>query len=89
MIAAEGAVADMVLVEAMVDVTVDRRLAEIAASQGIGKAELVADLLRDYATVDPAYAAFVEVGRNDAREGRLVDHAEVVARIERILASDE
>lgn len=80
---------DMVLVEAMVDVTVDRRLAEIAASQGIGKAELVADLLRDYTTVDPAYAAFIEVGRKDAREGRLVDHAEVVARIERILASDE
>lgn len=88
MIAVEGAMADMVLVEAMIDVAVDRRLAEIAASQGIGKAELVADLLRGYTAVDPVYAAFVEAGRKDVREGRLVDHAEVVARIERILTSD-
>lgn len=70
--------ADMVILEAQIGVDVDRRLDEIAASQGIGKAELVADLLRDFVQDDPEYAAFVEEGLRDVREGRVVRHSDVV-----------
>ncbi len=73
---------DTVVLQATVDVELDRELDRLASESGIGKSDLIQGMLREFVTAEPDYPAFVEKGLTDLREGRWKTHEEVVARFE-------
>ncbi len=73
---------DTVVLQATVDAELDRELDRLAAESGIGKSDLVKDMLREFVLSEPDYPSFAEKGLTDLREGRWKTHQEVVARFE-------
>jgi predicted transcriptional regulator len=78
---------DDVAIETLIPVELDEALARLASNRGQSKPALVREALAEYVITAKAFEAAVEEGLADIREGRLVDHDEVVAEIERLLAS--
>jgi predicted transcriptional regulator len=63
------------------------RLQEIAARVGKSAEQMVQEAVDRMLEYDERFAAAVEEGRNSARRGELLEHDDVVARIEKILRS--
>ena len=63
------------------------RLQEIAARVGKNAEEMVEEAVDRMLEFDERLVAAVEVGRKSARRGELLDHDEVVERIEKISRS--
>jgi predicted transcriptional regulator len=59
----------------------EEKLKRLAASRRQTPEKLAPDLLRESIEYNRWFFAEVEKGRADARAGRLIDHEEVVARI--------
>lgn len=71
---------------ARVDSKLDRALSDLAASTGRTKSWLVNEALRAYVANERQFLEAVEAGKLAVREGRVVDHATVVAAFDRIVA---
>ena len=65
----------------------ESRLAELAAREGLSASELAVDLLAPYLHDEADFIRAVEQGIASADRGDLVEHADVVRRIEARLAS--
>lgn len=65
----------------------EARLRRIAKQAGRDATELVAEAVDRMLEYDPRFVAAVEKARSSARRGDLLEHADVAARIERILRS--
>jgi predicted transcriptional regulator len=78
---------DDIAIEALIPAELNEALARLASARGKSKTTLVREALSEYVIGEQAFEAAVEEGRADARAGRLVDHDEVLAEIERPLAS--
>ena len=63
------------------------RLQEIAARVGKSAEEMVQEAVDRMLEYDERFAGAVEEGRNSARRGELLEHDDVVARIEKRLRS--
>jgi len=63
----------------------EARLRDIAARSGKEASALVEEAVDRMLEQDPRFLEAVEEGRADVRRGALLDHAEVVDRVERIL----
>ena len=62
----------------------EAQLRDVAARTGRPAAELVEEAVERMLEYDARFVEAVEVGRSAARRGDLIDHEEVVARIERM-----
>lgn len=71
--------ADMVILQTVVDAALDQALERRAAAHGMAKDALVADVLRDFvaAETEANQIARTEEGLRDLREGRWVTHEHV------------
>jgi len=65
----------------------ESKLAELAAREGVTPNQFIVDLLAHYLDPDPDFVRAVEQGIASADRGELIDHEEVVRRIEARLAS--
>lgn len=63
------------------------RLQEIAARAGKNAEQMVEEAVDRMLEYDERFVAAVEEGRVSARRGELLEHADVVERIEKILRS--
>jgi predicted transcriptional regulator len=70
---------------AKIDEALEARLTKLEAATGRSRDSLVAEALRGFVESEEAFVAAVEAGRADVAEGRIVDHATVVATFERIV----
>jgi predicted transcriptional regulator len=65
----------------------EARLQQLAARTGRNPAQLVEEALDRMFDYDERFIAAVEEGRTSARRGNLLDHDEVVQRVEQMLRS--
>jgi predicted transcriptional regulator len=65
----------------------EARLQQIASRTGKDTARLVEEAVDQMLEYEARFIAAVEKGRESARKGELIDHREVVDRIERMLRS--
>jgi predicted transcriptional regulator len=65
----------------------EARLQEFTARSGKNTAQLVEEAVDRMLDYETAFVAAVEQGRVSARQGNLLEHEEVVARIEQIFRS--
>jgi predicted transcriptional regulator len=72
-----------VTIGARISEELDRDLAKLSTATGRSKSWLVADALKTYVQSEKAFIEAVDEGIKAADEGRLVDHAAVVAEFER------
>ena len=72
-----------VTIGARISEELDRDLRKISAATGRSKSWLVAHALSSYVASEKEFVEAVEEGIKAADEGRLVDHATVVAEVER------
>jgi predicted transcriptional regulator len=61
----------------------EAKLARMAVESGRTASEVALDLLTSSVDYDEWFRAEVEKGRTSAREGRLIEHDEVAARMDR------
>jgi RHH-type transcriptional regulator, rel operon repressor / antitoxin RelB len=74
-----------VTIAARVDADLDSELERLASATGRSKSWLVNEALRSYVANEQQFLAAVEDGKQALREGKVVDHATVVAAFERIV----
>jgi predicted transcriptional regulator len=74
---------------ARIDADLDAELSRIAAASGRTKSWLVNEALRSFVANEQQFLTAVEEGKQALREGRMVDHATVVAAFNRLVASSE
>jgi predicted transcriptional regulator len=82
----EGAMSKSVAIAARVDADLDAELNRLATVTGRSKSWLVNEALRSFVANEQQFLAAVEEGKQALREGRVVDHATVVAAFERIVS---
>ncbi|MGA9866383.1 MAG: ribbon-helix-helix domain-containing protein [Acetobacteraceae bacterium] len=63
----------------------DDALSRLAATTGRSKSVLVHEALRSFVATEGQFLAAVEEGKQALKEGRVVDHAAVVAAFDRII----
>jgi predicted transcriptional regulator len=68
-----------------VDADLDGELSRIAAASGRTKSWLVNEALRSFVAHEQQFLAAVEQGKQALLEGRVVDHATVVAAFNRLV----
>jgi predicted transcriptional regulator len=73
-----------VTLAARVDTELDARLGNLALAMGRSKSALISEALRSYVANEEKFLAAVEEGKQAIRDGRVVDHAVVVAAFNRI-----
>jgi predicted transcriptional regulator len=78
---------DDVAIEARIPAELNDALARLASARGKRKSTLVREALAAYVLTEEAFAAAVEEGRADVRAGRVVEHADVLREIRKLLAS--
>jgi RHH-type rel operon transcriptional repressor/antitoxin RelB len=71
---------------ARVDSDLDTALGRLAEATGRSKSWLINEALRSYIANEQQFLAAVEAGKQALREGRVIDHAIVVAAFERLVA---
>jgi predicted transcriptional regulator len=81
----EAAMPKSVTIAARVDAGLDAELNRLATTTGRSKSWLVNEALRSFVANEQQFLAAVEEGKQALREGRVVDHATVVAAFERIV----
>jgi predicted transcriptional regulator len=72
-----------ITIGARISEQLDKDLRTLAVATGRTKSWLVAEALKSYVEAERQLIAAVEEGIKAADEGRLVDHAAVVAEVER------
>jgi len=70
---------------ARADANLDAELTRIAKASGRAKSWLVNEALRSFVATEQQILAAVEEGKQALREGRVVDHAIVVAAFDRLV----
>jgi predicted transcriptional regulator len=75
-----------VTLAARVDADLDAELGRLATATGRSKSWLISEALRSFVANEQQFLAAVEEGKQAMREGRMLDHATVVAAFERIIA---
>lgn len=63
----------------------EARLREAAVRSGRGAEEMVAEAVDRFLEYEAQFTKAVEEGRSSARRGELVEHDDVVERVERLL----
>lgn len=81
-----SAMSKAITIAARVDPALDAELSRLAAATGRSKSWLITEALRSYVASEQQFLAAVEEGKQAMREGRVVDHATVVAAFERLIA---
>ncbi len=76
-----------ITIAARVDRQLDAELERLAATTGRTKSRLITEALRSYVANEQQFLAAVEEGKEALREGKIVDHATVVAAFERLTKS--
>ena len=74
-----------VTLAARVDAELDAELSRIATASGRTKSWLVNEALRSFVANEQQFLAAVEEGKQALREGRMVDHATLVAAFNRLV----
>ncbi len=75
-----------VTIAARVDSDLDGEIERLASATGRSKSWLVNEALRSYVASEQQFLAAVEAGKQALRDGKLLDHATVVAAFERIVS---
>jgi RHH-type rel operon transcriptional repressor/antitoxin RelB len=73
-----------VTIAARIDADLDSGLERLAEATGRSKSWLINEALRSYVANEQQFLAAVEEGKQALRDGKIVDHATVVAAFERI-----
>lgn len=76
--------AKSITLAARVDAELDADL-ELAAATGRTKSRLISEALRSYVATEQQFLNAIKEGKKALREGKVVDHATVVAAFERII----
>jgi predicted transcriptional regulator len=71
---------------ARVDADLDAELSRLATTTGRTKSWLINEALRSFVANEQQFLAAIEEGKQALREGRVLDHATVVAAFDRIIA---
>jgi len=74
-----------VILAARVDADLDAELSRIATASGRTKSWLVNEAPRSFVASEQQFLVAVEEGKQALREGRVVDHAPVVAAFNRLV----
>jgi predicted transcriptional regulator len=74
-----------VTLAARVDETLDAELMKLASKTGRSKSWLINEALRSYVADEQQFLAAVEEGKQALKDGRVIDHATVVAAFERLV----
>jgi predicted transcriptional regulator len=82
----EVIVVKSVTLAARVDVELDAELSRLADKTGRSKSWLLNEALRSYVANEQQFMAAVEEGKQALKEGRIIDHATVIAAFERIVS---
>ena len=77
--------AETVTVAARVTPEIDAGLERLSKATGRSKSALMGEALQSFVKSELEFIEAVEAGRADARAGRTVDHATVVAMMDRLL----
>ncbi len=77
-----------VTIAARIEAELDEKLTRLADATSRSKSWLVTEALRSFVANEEHFLAAVEEGKQALREGRVVDHATVVAAFERITSPD-
>jgi predicted transcriptional regulator len=75
-----------VTLAARVDESLDAELTKLVDQTGRSKSWLINEALRSYVANEQQFLAAVEEGKQALRDGRVIDHATVVAAFERLVA---
>ncbi len=75
-----------VTLAARVDAELDAELSRLATAAGRSKSWLINEALRSFVSNERQFLMAVEEGKQALREGRNIDHATVVAALERVVA---
>jgi len=75
-----------VTIAARVEADLDGELDRLAAASGRSKSWLINEALRSYVANEQQFLAAVEEGKQALRDGKVLDHATVVAAFERIVS---
>jgi predicted transcriptional regulator len=75
-----------VTLAARVDSDLDAKLGFLATATGRSKSALITEALRSYVANEEQFLAAVEEGKQALKDGRVIDHAVVVAAFNRIIA---
>ena len=78
--------AKSVTIAARVDEDLDGELERLASAMGRSKSWLITEALRSYVANEQQFLAAVEEGKQALRDGKVLDHATVVAAFERIVS---
>jgi predicted transcriptional regulator len=76
-----------ITIAARIDADLDAELSRLAAASGRTKSWLISEALLSYVANEQQFVAAVEEGKQAMREGRVVEHATVVAAFERLVAT--
>jgi len=71
---------------ARVDADLDAELSRLATTTGRTKSWLINEALRSFVANEQQFLAAIEEGKQALKEGRVIDHATVVAAFDRIVA---
>jgi predicted transcriptional regulator len=82
----EGIMGKSVTLAARVDEALDAELTKLVDKSGRSKSWLINEALRSYVANEQQFLAAVEEGKQALKEGRVIDHATVVAAFERLVA---
>ena len=78
--------AKSVTIAARVDEDLDGELERLASVTGRSKSWLITEALRSYVANEQQFLAAVEEGKQALRDGKVLDHATVVAAFKRIVS---
>lgn len=78
-------------VQLIIDLTEDQktRLEALAAFKQVSVSQYLVDLAENNARRDAEFRAFVQEGIDEADRGELIDHADVMAEVEALIAASE
>jgi len=74
-----------ITIAARVDADLDGEIERLASATGRSKSWLVNEALRSYVASEQQFLAAVEEGKQALQDGKLLDHATVVAAFKRIV----
>lgn len=78
-------------VQVIIDLTEDQseRLEALATFRQVSVSQYLVDLAEDNARRDAEFRALVQEGVDEADRGELIDHADVMAEVEALIAASE